>query len=425
MSDRKASLRTPTPAEAAGKPAPVAQSKVAGGGDPPAPRPRIVSIDALRGFDMFWIVGGRELVLGLTAIAATPAVLDAVKLQTSHPAWEGFSAWDVIMPLFLFIVGAAIPFSIGRRLDEGQPLRKIYLKVCTRVIVLWILGMIAQGNLLKFQWSEVRLFSNTLQAIAVGYLVASVALIHLSRLGQVLLTVGVLLLYWAVMLFVPFGGFAAGTMEEHANLAIYIDQMLLGGFIVRDTTYAWILPSLGFVANVMLGVHAGQVLQSNRTPSRKALALGVLGLLCLLLGWLMAAEPVALVRARGLELPAWLDATFNTWWNIRFPIIKHLYTSSAVLWACGWSLLLLTAFYLLMDVAGLRAWSFPFIVIGSNALLAYMLVHPPYLKKMSDAYVEGLANLTRYPGEVKHVAAFALLWMILWWLYQKRSFWRI
>ena len=142
--------------------------------------------DALCGFDMFWIAGGGPVFVALVGLLLYPfpdywrePITGFIQTQMKHVPWEGFSAWDLIMPLFLFIVGTAMPFSIGRRIEAGQSKAAIYRKVFIRVAILWILGMVSQGNLLTADPALFRFFSNTLQAIAVGYLAASVALLHL------------------------------------------------------------------------------------------------------------------------------------------------------------------------------------------------------------------------------------------------------
>src|SRR4051794_1164849 len=137
---------------------------------------RIGAIDALRGFDMFWIVGGRELLLAFTKIFGNPAP-DWLNHQFEHSKWDGFTAWDLIMPLFLFVVGAAMPFSFARRIEEGQSKGALLAKIVRRTIILFILGMAVQGHLLDFKLSTLHIFANTLQAIAVGYFVAGVAML--------------------------------------------------------------------------------------------------------------------------------------------------------------------------------------------------------------------------------------------------------
>ncbi|MDD5305665.1 MAG: DUF5009 domain-containing protein, partial [Elusimicrobia bacterium] len=306
---------------------------------------RILSVDALRGFDMFWIVGGVGVVHSLIEVFWNP-LPPWLEYQFHHVDWQGFSAWDLIMPLFLFVVGVSMPFSFAKRLEQGENKRLIYRHVVRRVIILWVLGMIAQGNLLQYDFSKLHFYSNTLQSIASGYLVGSIALIELGRRGRIVLT-GVLLLgYWALMALVPVPGHGSGVLEPQANLALYIDQTLMGRFRA-DNTYSWILSSMTFAATVLLGIMGGELLRSKLPPYRKV-------------AWLTAAG------AAGLGL--------GQVWGVEFPIIKHLWTSSMVLYAAGWSFLMLALFYLVIDVWGFRKWTLFFIVIGMNAIAVYMAV---------------------------------------------------
>jgi predicted acyltransferase len=361
-----------------------------------------MSIDALRGFDMFWIVGGDKVFLALVALFVSP-IPAAVKEQMTHVPWEGFVAWDLIMPLFLFIVGAAMPFAFAKRVQPDRSKLAVYPRILVRVLVLWVFGMIVQGNLLAYDPSNLYLFSNTLQTIAVGYLVASIALLHLPLIGQVGLTASLLLGYWLIMTLAAVPGHPAGMMEEKLNFARYVDQVVLGPFHREAWNYTWVLSSMSFAATVLLGVHAGQILRCGRSQAVKVLALVGLGLGCLAAGWL---------------------------WSHWFPINKRLFTSSMVLWAGGWSYLLLALFYLVIDVAGFRRWSFFFVVIGANAIAAYMLTHVPGFRKIWYEIVDVFtANLTPCLGacqeSVQHVGAFALLWLLLFYLYRKKSFLRV
>jgi predicted acyltransferase len=387
------------------------------------PAARVRSIDALRGFDMFWIIGGQELVLGIVALLA-PSLLAVLQRQASHAQWEGFTAEDAIMPLFLFIVGAAMPFSFGRRMDAGQSKAAIYGKVIRRVLVLWVLGMVAQGNLLALDISKLHVFSNTLQAIALGYLVAAILLMHVPRWGQVLAALLLMGGYWVLMKVVSFDGQPAGTMQPEANLARYIDHMLLGRF-GDGTTYGWILPSMNYAANVLLGVFAGHLLRSVHTPARKLAGLVLLGLGCLAAGWIVAGGPVALLN-RHDAVPQWAAGLCDAIWRARFPMNKHLVTTSMVLWAGGWCYLMMALFYLVIDVWGFSAWALPFTVIGANAIVAYMLAHPFCLKLATDGYVDGLAKLAKPHGAlVQTAAAFAALWLILFMMYRRKVFVRV
>lgn len=365
---------------------------------PTPPAARIYSIDALRGFDMFWITGGREMLLGIAALitGGIPATLD---YHLGHPEWTGFSAWDMIMPLFLFIVGAAMPFSFGK-LTEGAPdYPRIYLKLARRIALLWVFGAMVQGNLISsitsMDFSELRLYSNTLQAIASGYLIAAIALLHLPKWGQAALCVALVASYWALLSFVPVPGHGAGQITPDGNLAMYVDEQMLGRF--RDGThYTWILSSLGFGATVLLGVFAGHRLRSEASPRNKLLGLIFDGLVCLAVG---AA------------------------WGQFFPIVKHIWTSSMVFWAAGWSYLLLALFYGVIDVAGYRRWAFPFMIIGANALLAYMVgeaIVGAATGLAEDQFGEGILI-----ESLAATLAFILMWTGLYACYKKGWFLRV
>jgi len=361
------------------------------------PSQRIVSVDALRGFDMFWIAGGGPLVMEFCKLFRNP-LPPWLDRQFDHVVWEGFVGWDLIMPLFLFIVGVAMPFSVGRRVERGDSRGSIYRKVVYRVVVLWILGMIAQGHLLAFDSHNLQFYSNTLQSIAAGYLISSIALVELPISGQAALGGALLVVYWALMRFVPVPGYGAGVLTPDGNLAMYIDKALLGRF-QDGTPYTWILSSLVFGATVLMGVLAGHLLRSKLPGTRKALLLAGAGLGCLAGGWL---------------------------WSFAFPIIKHLWTSSMVLWSGGWCLLLLALFYWLIDVLGYRRWAFPFIVIGMNAIVAYMARDVIDFTQTSHTVFAGLAgHLGMFGDFLLAFGAFGVLWVGLYYMYRKQTFVRI
>jgi len=355
--------------------------------------PRILSVDALRGFDMFWIMQGKEVIVSLIVLILG-SVPPWLQYQLSHPEWEGFSAWDMIMPLFLFITGVTIPFSMNKYIQGQGSRKKFYIRLFRRVLLLWILGMIAQGNLLSFDINKLHLFSNTLQAIAAGYFIASLVLLYVPLRFHIVITALLLVIYWIWMMFLPLPGIGRGILQPEQNWAMYIDELILGRF--RDGThYTWILSSLGFAATVMLGTHAGYILRNIQSRWKALGALVAVGILCLCLGWL---------------------------WSFHFPIIKHIWSSSMVLWSAGWSFLLLALFYLIMEIGGLTTWAFPFMVIGSNAIIAYM--GAPFIKK-GILWIAG----NRLPPFVIHhiipVSVLLITWSILYLLYRKKWFLRV
>lgn len=361
------------------------------------PSQRLTSVDALRGFDMFWIMGGGPFVQEFCRSFVNP-LPHWLERQFDHVVWEGFVGWDLIMPLFLFVVGVSMPFSIGKRIAMGETRGQIYRKVASRVVILWILGMMVQGHLLLFNSHNLQFYSNTLQAIAAGSVIASIALVELNIRGQAILAVALLVIYALCLLFIPVPGIGAGHLTPDGNIAMYIDKAILGRF-QDGTTYTWILSSLGFGATVLMGVLSGHLLRSNLPGTRKGQYLAASGAICLLAGWLFSSV---------------------------LPIIKHIWTSSMVLWSGGLCLLLLALFYWLIDVKGYRLWAFPFIVIGMNAIVAYMAGELLPMKEISGIFLGGLAShLGQVGNALVAFSAFFIVWYFLYYMHRNRTFMRI
>jgi predicted acyltransferase len=357
---------------------------------------RLLSIDALRGFDMFWIIGGDAIFRSLRNISGN-SVTGWINLQLQHCPWQGFHFYDLIMPLFLFIVGAVLPISLDRRIAAGSSKLALYKHIFLRVIILWLMGMI-QDELLAFDLNKLRIYSNTLQAIASGYFIAAIVMLHLRPRVQYLIFGGLLLAYWALLTFVPVPGIGPGQLTPEGNLAIYIDKSLMGRFQDK-TAYTWILSSMTFAATVLMGVFAGRFLRQNRNAYSKVFWLLAAGLLCLLAGLA---------------------------WSTFFPIIKYIWSSSFVLFSGGICLILLALFYLVIDVLGYRKWAFGFIVIGSNAIVAYMLPTFVSFRSIGNFFVNGLNKWTGSWTELIHtLAAFGVLWLLLLFLYRKKTFVKI
>jgi predicted acyltransferase len=276
----------------------------------------------------------------------------------------------------------------------------LYAKIVRRVVILFVLGMIVQGHLLAFDLSKLHVFCSTLQAIAVGYLVAGILLLHTGVAIQVVTTALLLVGYWLLMMYVPVPGHSAGVLEPDANLALAVDELVLGRF--RDgTSYTWILSVMTFSATVLCGVLAGHLLRSQQSAWAKVLWLVVVGLGSLVGGWVWAE---------------WLG----------FPIIKHIWTSSMVLWAAGWSYLLLAVFYVLIDLIGLRRWAFPFVVIGMNAITIYVASFFIPFRSIAESLAGGLARHLGAAGPVAIAFTTVLLaWLVVYHLYRQRIFLRI
>jgi predicted acyltransferase len=312
-------------------------------GTHPAYQGRILSVDALRGFDLFWITGGHLVFLKLNDARRSP-LSAAIANQLHHVPWAGFHFYDLIHPLFLFLVGLAMPLSFQRRLASSSK-GTLWKHILKRVVILWFLGMVVQGHLLSYDFNKVFFYSNTLQTIAVGYLIASILILYLDVSGQFLATLGLLLVYGAILALVPVPGIGRPILEPYHNIALYLDCLILGRH-QDGTDWTWILPSLSFAAMVMTGVFASYILQSTITGLRKARVL-------LLTGVVLSAVGLAL--------------------NMVQPIIKHIYTSSYAHFAGGLCFLLMALFHLIVDHWKLIRWTKFFIVIGSNSIFAYVL----------------------------------------------------
>ena len=331
-----------------------------------------------------------------------------VMAQFRHADWGGaFTCWDMVMPLFIFITGASMPFAFAKYRQKGGEHWRwgTAWRVLRRVIVLFVLGMLVQGRLASAQPEQMSLFCNTLQAIAMGYLVAAVVLMCSPRLRVML---GVCLLcmvsYWALLRFVPYNGQPGGLFEPQNNLAIYIDHVLQGRW-QDGTPYSWILTTLSFGALTLMGSMCGQVIAAYR-GRRAVLTMALAGTLCL-----------------GAALLLEVDT----------PLIKHIYTTTCVLWAGGWCVLLLALFHLVFDCCGtwMSRLAYPLQVVGCNALLAYLLteIHGPHGHCLwwgvAHPLVYGLAGLAQPAGGAAFVHAalsLLLLWLLLWYLFRRRIF---
>lgn len=361
---------------------------------------RIIAIDALRGFDMFWIVGGDRLFLAATAILFLkfPAIQAALDHQLHHVPWgDRLVFYDLIMPLFLFIVGASMPFSFARRLQGGESKSALYKKIAKRTAILFVLGMIAQGNLLKLDLAQLHIYCNTLQAIAAGYCIGGIIMLNTGIKGQAVATGVLLLLFWALLTFVPVPGHGAGVLTPEGNFAIYVDDMILRQFS-DGKDYTWVLSSLGFAATVLFGILSGHILRADAPQGVKLKRLTMLG--------------ASLV-------------VFGEIWGLFHPIIKYIWTPSMTVWTAGCCCLLLALFYFLIDIRGYRRWTFPFVILGANALVAYMAPSFIRFSEISATVLHGGERFGVTGDLLRAAGAFLILWAALYYMYRKRIFVRI
>ena len=355
---------------------------------------RITSIDALRGFDMLMIIFLDRFFYTLHRGADT-AVTGALAAQFDHPAWFGFHFYDIIMPLFLFVVGAVIPYSLGKIREKNESLGPVYRRLGRRFVILFILGWIVQGNLLEWDLDRFRIFSNTLQAIAVGYLFSSLAYLHLSRRARYGLFAACLVVY-ALILTVPnVPGVGRSVLLPDQNFALYFDRLVLGRFD-DGLQYTWLLTGFGFTATTLSGLFAGELIKSGLDRPRVARNLLLLGLAGVALGLV---------------------------WGIWHPIVKKIWSSSFVLFSSGLCFLLLALFYWIIDVRGYRKWAFFLRVIGMNAITAYVLSHVFDFPAIAGQVLFGLEQFVgAYYPALLSIGGFGLLYALLWYMYRNGTF---
>ena len=364
---------------------------------PPKPE-RLLSLDALRGFDMFWIVGADALVEGLRKVSDT-GMVHKLALQLDHVGWAGFHFEDLIFPMFVFIVGVSLVFSLGHRLTtEGRT--GAVARILRRAVLLYLLGIFYYGGF-GTPFEKIRLLG-VLQRIALAYLFAGLIFVYFEQRGRLAWCVGLLVGYWALLTFVPVPGGTAGNFAEGQNLTNWIDKQYLP---LRkwdgDHDPEGLLSTLPAIANCLLGVFAGVLLRDpKRSNWTKVCILAGAGVALVGLGWL---------------------------WNFQFPVIKKLWTSSFVLVACGYASLLLAVFYLVVDTWGWRGWAMPFVWIGMNPITIYLLHELVDIDAIAKRFVGG--DLNHYFGNYGQLAV-ALVGVLITFgiarfLYQRKIFLRL
>ena len=361
------------------------------------PGDRLASIDVLRGFDMLMIIFADRFFQQLHEASQTKTSL-FLATQFDHPDWFGFHFYDIIMPLFLFLVGVVIPFSMERRVAEIDKKTKLYPHLVKRFIILFILGWIVQGNLLDLDINKFKFFSNTLQAIAIGYLFSCIAYIHLSKNSRYILFAACLIIYGLLLEFANVPGIGNSELLPNKNIAIYIDRYIFGRFD-DGTQYTWLLSGLGFIATTLSGLFAGEMLRSKLPRLKTARNLVLVGISFIIIGLVL---------------------------NMFHPNIKKIWNSTFVLLSSGLCFTLLALFYWIIDIKGYTKWAFPLKVIGINAITAYLLSHVIDFPEIANYVLFGLEQyLGNYFEPFKIIGGLGILYLLLWYMYKNRTFIKI
>ena len=304
---------------------------------------RLFCLDALRGLDMAflaWVNGLAVAVLG--CFEGSPAWL---REQFSHPPWGGFTAHDQIMPCFIFMCGAAVPLALGRFVAGGRPTRGFFVHVARRFAMLWVLGMFVGGALTSLDVMQIKPYSNTLQAIAAGYVVAALVFLVRARWLRFAIPFALALLYTALLC-------RFGDMTPAGNFANKVEMWCVGalGFPEGAKAYAtgnytWFLTTLMFGAMTVWGMNCTEIVRSGLPKWRKAGALFAFSALLTAVGWVSQA---------------WV------------PCVKQIYTISFTCRSMGLCVALLAALYVVTDIWRLRRGWWLFTLFGQFSLTAYL-----------------------------------------------------
>ncbi|NET62125.1 MAG: DUF1624 domain-containing protein [Symploca sp. SIO2E6] len=375
---------------------------------------RLVSLDVFRG-----------MAIASMILVNNPGSWNHVYPPLLHAKWHGFTPTDLVFPSFLFIIGVAMAFSLAKYTKENQPTAAVYWRIARRCALLFALGLFLNGLTLvldwllngkSIDWSTFRILG-VLQRISLAYLLATVAILNLSRVKQWILAGVVLLGYWGAMALIPVPGYGAGDFSPEGHLGGYIDRFIVGAqYLYKGGPFdpEGLFSTIPAVVTVLLGYFAGQWLRSQSVKSNTSIQLVLAGLSCLVLGYL---------------------------WSFLFPVNKALWTSSYVVYSAGWDLLLLAACYETIEVRNWRRWGLPFEVMGLNAIFLFVgsgivarILHKTRIgtgDEASSTYAWIYENIFQsWAGQLNGSLAFAIATVLLWWLilyimYRKNLFFKV
>jgi predicted acyltransferase len=319
---------------------------------------------------------------------------------------------DMIQPSFSFLVGVALPFSLANRRAKGQAFGAMTLHAFARALILVLLG-IALRSVGRSQTNFT--FEDTLTQIGLGY--GFLFLLAWRPVRDQWIALGAIIAgYWLAFALWPLDaasqpltGFAA-HWNKNTNPASAFDTWFLNlfprekPFVANGGGYVTLsfIPTLG---TMILGLLAGGVLRSERAAWEKVRWFAIAGAISLASGWLLGAFGIC-------------------------PVVKRIWTPSWVLFSGGWCLLLMAAFFALIDVRGWRAWAFPLVVIGMNSIAAYVIdgLWPGFIRDALRRHIStGFFEMfgASYTPFVLGSCVVLTLWLILFWMYRRKIFLRI
>lgn len=355
---------------------------------------RLISLDAMRGFTIAAMI-----------LVNYPGTWDHVYSPLLHAEWNGITMTDFIYPFFLFIVGVSIAFAYTKRLQTSAPKGDLYKKIIIRSVKIFAVGIFL--NLIPhFDFSDMRI-AGVLQRIAIVFLACAFLFLNSNWKIQAYLSAGILVFYWLALTLIPTPGYDRPMLEPGANLAAWMDLYILPGKMWEGT---WdpegFFSTLPAIVTGIMGMLAGHILLSAKTPHEKANYLMAIGVPLILIALL---------------------------WNLIFPINKHIWTSPFALVTGGAAFIMLGAIYFLVDILGKKKGTSVGIIFGANAITVYVLADILSILFYNDAIFGGLNNqflagMTAIGFSIKFASmVYAILYVALnflpaWILYKKKIF---
>lgn len=375
----------------------------------PAPRPansaapRLISLDAYRGFTMLAMVSAG---LGTAHLLNQPS-WGWLADQLTHRLWEGCTFWDLIQPSFMFIVGVAMPFSFANRQGQGQSFARQLMHAVVRSMTLILIGLFLDAySAGKFEVAGIQ-FIRVLQQIAIGYLIAFL-IMPLGAKVQAVATLFLLVGHTAAF-FIYGKVMGISPWLPGANVGTFLD-LLVG--LPRSTGNYATFNAVSSAATILIGVLCGELLKGGLAPGQKVAVMLYAGVGLIAVGWGLSGGG------------GWMPISFDP----LVPMIKRIWTSSFALFAAGWTFLMMALFYLLIDVMLVRFWSFPFVVVGMNSIFVYVAagVLAGVVRRSVGLFVpDPLGKTPPYKPVLMSLAELGVFWLLCFWLYRKKIFFKV
>jgi heparan-alpha-glucosaminide N-acetyltransferase len=349
---------------------------------------RYLALDAYRGFIMLILVSGG---FGLKGLAQRDPAFTGIANQFDHMQWEWIAFWDLIQPAFMFMVGVAMPFALAMRVAKGATESELFRHVLVRsfrlILFSQILMSVSRGKMF-FQ------LINVLAQIGITYFLCYL-IMRLRFRWQAAIAAGLLIGHWA--LFVAFPGTEGPFLSKATNIGSRIDEFVFG----RASGGYW--ATINFITSTvttLFGVWTGGLLRSSRSHWQKMRILGIATAASLALG--LAIHP----------------------WN---PIIKRICTTSFTLYSTGWVLLMLIAFYYVIEIRGYRKWTFPLIVVGANSIFIYSVdnVLRGWLDRAVGVFTLRYEWLGQFATVAQACSVLLVMWGLCYWLYRRKIFFKL